>query len=379
MKYLLLLTALSAILMAPIRSLRAQVRPPASPPSQPLDGPGGSRLAHASVTKNRYDSGSREYWIYEPVDPRPRQAPVIVFLHGWSGTNPAAYGAWLDHLVRRGNIVIFPRYQANLLSPISEFTENAIGAIKSAIDRLKTESGHVRPDLQKFAVVGHSMGGLLTANVAALAEKSGLPKVRAMMPVEPGRTSNPMGMFQLELTDLSQIPADTLLLSVAGDNDLITGDHDAKRIFYESTKVGLDNKDFVTLVSDDHGEPVLSATHFAPTGVDSRYDNGETGPDTGNSATKGPLRSRLRERIAEHQRDPNVAQFRTGSGGTSTADRRGVDALDFALWRLFDALCDAAFYGMNRQAALGNTPTQRTMGKWSDGKPAKELRITDRP
>ena len=56
------------------------------------------------------------------------------------------------------------------------------------------------------------------------------------------------------------------------------------------------------------------------------------------------------------------------------------DALDFfGYWKLFDALSDAAFYGRNRDYALGNTPQQRFMGVWSDGRPVRELVILDRP
>ena len=58
----------------------------------------------------------------------------------------------------------------------------------------------------------------------------------------------------------------------------------------------------------------------------------------------------------------------------------GVNALDYyGTWKLFDALTDAAFYGKNREYALGNTPQQRFMGFWSDGKAIKELVVTDNP
>ena len=95
-----------------------------APPSQPQSGPGGKQYVHGSVTKNRYGKGGQEYWMFEPDSPRPRTAPVIVFLHGWGGMNPLYYGAWIDHLVKRGNIVIYPRYQANLLTSIKDFTPN---------------------------------------------------------------------------------------------------------------------------------------------------------------------------------------------------------------------------------------------------------------
>src|SRR5215217_3153345 len=165
-----------------------------TPPLQPSSGPGGKQYVHASVTKNRYGTRGQEYWIFEPDSPKPRAAPVIIFLHGWGGMNPLYYGAWLDHLVKRGNIVIYPRYQANLLTPISQFLPNTLHAIKDAIDRLQTEPGHVSPDLNKFAAVGHSLGGLLAANVSALASESSLPRVLAVMAVEPGITEDPINV-----------------------------------------------------------------------------------------------------------------------------------------------------------------------------------------
>ena len=59
---------------------------------------------------------------------------------------------------------------------------------------------------------------------------------------------------------------------------------------------------------------------------------------------------------------------------------RRIDALDFyAYWKLFDALTDCAFYGKNREFALGNTPQQRFMGTWSDRTPVQELVVTDNP
>jgi acetyl esterase/lipase len=328
-----------------------------TPPSQPLKGPGGKQYVHKSVTKNRYGKGSREYWIFEPDSPKPRNAPVIIFLHGWGGMNPLYYGAWVDHLVRRGNIVIYPRYQANLLTPIDDFLPNTLAAVKDALDRLRTERGHVIPDLSKFATVGHSLGGLLAANVAALASESNLPRVRAVMSVEPGITEAPINV---PLADLKKIPADTLLLAVAGDQDTLVRDTDAKRIYYESTRVSAANKDYVTLVSDSHGQPGLQASHRAPTAMNKDYDSGEgvSGAATGIPDKIGGARISRRVR-------PETMM---------------VNALDYyGTWKLFDGLIDAAFNGKNREYALGNTPQQRFMGVWSDGVPVKELKVTDKP
>ena len=340
-----------------------------TPPSQPASGPGGKQYAHASVTKNRYGKGGQEYWVFEPDAPKPATAPVIVLLHGWGGMNPMYYGAWIDHLVKRGNIVIYPRYQASLLTPIQEFTPNTLAAIKDALSRLQTEPEHIKPDLNKFATVGHSVGGILAANVAALASESGLPRVSAVMSVEPGITEAPIN---IPLADLKKIPAETLLLAVAGDQDTLVRDVDAKRVYKESTRVPANNKDYVTLVSDSHGTPALQASHRAPTAHDKDYDSGDGiggGPaeainGTGDRAGGLPTR-----RIDGQQRDRR-----------ERLETMMVNALDFyGTWKLFDGLTDAAFYGKNREYALGNTPQQRFMGVWSDGVPVKELKITDNP
>jgi len=329
----------------------------ATPPSQPQTGPGGKQYAHAGVTKNRYGKGGEEYWIFEPDSPKPRTAPVIIFLHGWGGMNPLYYGAWVDHLVKRGNIVVYPRYQANLLTPIRDFTPNTIAAVKDAVRRLQSERGHVTPDLSKFATVGHSLGGVLAANVAALASESKLPRVRAVMAVEPGITEAPISV---PLADLKKIPAQTLLLALAGDQDTLVRDTDAKRIYYESTRISAHDKDFITLVSDTHGQPALQASHRAPTAMDKSYDSGEgvSGAPVGATDPIGDTRISRRVR-------PETMM---------------VNALDYyGLWKLFDGLCDAAFSGKNRNYALGNTPQQRFMGVWSDGVPVKELKVTDKP
>jgi hypothetical protein len=61
-----------------------------------------------------------------------------------------------------------------------------------------------------------------------------------------------------------------------------------------------------------------------------------------------------------------MAAARAGRGGFALPTGRG--ARD-------DALCDAAFAGKNREYALGNTPQQKSMGKWSDGVPVKEPQV----
>jgi len=290
-------------------------------PDQPLDGPGGSNYSHYGVRKTRYGFGGHKYWIFEPFGPEPESAPLIVFNHGFTALNPIIYREWIHHIVKRGNIVVYPRYQRGILAGFSEFNSNAIQAVKEAIQTLQ-DGNHVIPELDKFAITGHSLGGGITANMAAQAASEGLPVPQAIMPVQPFVLND-------ENADFADIPAETLMLVVVGEDDTVVGDRSGRIIFENATQIPLSRKDFIIQVTDTYGEPDIVADHIAPICL--------------------PF-------------------FNT------------VDAMDYySTWKLFDALTDYAFYGINEEYCLGNTPEQRFMGLWSDGTPVNELIITDTP
>ena len=292
-----------------------------TPPDQPTDGPGGSNYSHYGVRKSRYGFGGHKYWIFEPYGPEPESAPLIVFNHGYTAINPVFYQGWINHLVKRGNIVIYPRYQKGIFRGFSEFNDNAINAVKEAIQVLQSE-GHVQPDLEKFAITGHSLGGGITANMAALAEEVGIPIPKAIMPIQPF-------VWDEKGVDFTNIAAETLMLVVVGEDDTTVGNMSGKIIFENTTQIPLSQKDFIIQVTDTYGEPDLIADHVAPVCL--------------------PF-------------------FKT------------CNAMDYySTWKLFDALTDYAFYGINGEYCLGNTPEQRFMGIWSDGTPANELIVTDTP
>lgn len=302
-------------------SQSATLEPP-TPPTQPPDGPGGSNYSHDSVRQTRYGFGSHQFWIFEPAEPTPSSAPLIVFNHGWSAMQPKFYLAWIEHLVKRGNIVVYPRYQLGFVIGVRHATDHAIRSVKTAIAIL-TLKNHVHPELDKFAIVGHSLGGGITAEMAVRAEESGLPTPKAIMPVQPFVRLDTM------IKDFHDIPSSSLLLVVVGEDDTIVGNYSGKLIFNTSDQIPYDHKDFVIQRTDRYGSPPLVADHFAPGCI----------------------------------------------VNTST-----VNAMDYySTWKLFDALTDYAFYGVNQEYCLGDTPEQRFMGYWSDGTPVKELVVTDSP
>ncbi len=343
------------------------------PPKQAQFGPGGTEYIHSGVSKNIFGKRNREYWIFRPSSPTPETSPIIIFLHGWGATNPKIYGAWIEHIVRKGNMVIYPRYQATLFTPSWSLTHNAIQAVKDAIGQLRKETD-ITPEFDNVAIVGHSVGGQIAANMAALAGKDEFPLPKAVMCVQPGKSESKQKSIAVRLADLSSVPAHTLLLTVVGEDDLLVGDNDGKLIFNKTTQVPLTNKDFIIMVSDRYGAPSLNAHHFAPCAINDSY--GLVGK-RGQSRWEGLKWSRLEEQLKDRRdkREKEPADFLS-----IDLVQKTIDSLDYyGFWKLFDGLCDAAFYGTNREYALGDTPEQRFMGNWSDGTPVKELMVTDTP
>lgn len=305
----------------------------ASPPGQPYRGLGGQDYAYGGVVVTEYGKGAGSYWVFEPKGADKAKAlPVVLFAHGLNATEYGALWPWIRHMTRRGNLVIYPRYQNMGLVNHCRFTASCASATRKALKRLDGKQ-HVRADTQRFAMVGHSLGGTIVANLAARYKHFGLPKPRALMPVQPGDVRQATGLAALLPTlteDHSTIPAGTLMLVIATEKDWVVGTTFAKRIYRDAKQIKKADKDLLVLADDRHGRPALIADHFIP------------------------------------------AAFRYGRGGSQT------NAHDFALWRWFDALTDAAFYdGRHRRFALGNTPEQRSLGLWSDGRPVREPKVLD--
>jgi acetyl esterase/lipase len=307
------------------RCEEARVKPPAV----------GERAAavtvypHDKVTRYEFGEGPRSYWLFEPAAPRPERAPVVAFLHGWFAVNPAFYGAWIDHLVRSGQTVIFPRYQNDVGTLPGEFLPNAVAALRDAIGVLETGSKHVRPDLLRVALIGHSAGGNLAAQIAAVAADphSGLPAAKVVVALMPGE------VLPTREPRLDRIPASTLLLVAVGEEDILVGDVRGRQIFSETTSIPRSRKRYLLFRSDRHGFPPILAEHTAPTAVNRQLDSGD-----------GLFRS-----------------FQMSLGEVNALDRAGF-------WRIADAALETAFAGRSFDEAIRDADRFTHLGYWSDGR-----------
>jgi acetyl esterase/lipase len=292
---------------------------------------------HNKVRRIEVGEGPRSYWLFEPADPAPDTAPVVVFNHGWFAVNPGVYGAWIEHLVRSGRIVIAPRYQRDWSTPPANFLPNGLVAVRDAFDVLSMSPAHVRPDRTKFALIGHSAGGNLAVQMAAVAAEADLPTPRAVIAIFPGE------VLPSRKPDLADVPASTLLVVVAGQQDLVVGDQRARAIFTSTTAIPRDRKKFILYRTDLRGYPRLRADHFAPTGAHAHFDTGD-----------GVL--------------PNAQM----------AQAAEINAFDVAgFWRMTDLTLEAAFAGKTLDEATDHGEAFRHLGYWSDGRPVLPPIVSD--
>ncbi|WP_435020846.1 alpha/beta hydrolase [Tundrisphaera sp. TA3] len=283
---------------------------------------------HKAVRRTVMGEGPRSYWLFEPAEPAPEKAPVVVFNHGWFAVNPGVYGAWIEHLARSGKIVIAPRYQRDWSTPPKHFLPNALIAVRDALDVLSTSPSHVRPDRHRFAIIGHSAGGNLAAQMAAVSDEADLPRPKAVIAVLPGE------VLPSRHPDLARIHESTLLVVLAAQQDVVVGDEKAREIFAATTAIPKERKKFVLYRTDLRGYPHFRADHAAPTAARTEYDTGD-----------GLL---------------NGTQM-------ATAELNALDRAGF--WRIADLTIDAAFAGRTLDEATDQGNLFRQLGYWSDGRP----------
>jgi len=307
-----------------------------TPPLQPMNGPGGSDYTHNDVIFSNFTNwlSADGYWLFEPDSPKPDSANLIVFNHGYGVFNPGPYAAWIEHLVKKGNIVIFPKYQLNDASVPSTYTPNAIVGITDALNELNTNPARVKPRMEHFAIIGHSYGGVITSNLVTEYATYGTPKPQCFMLCEPGTG----GINTGRINSYVGMNTDYNALIIVGENDIVVGNSFGREI-YDSTLISTTHKNYITQLEDSYGSPALEATHNEPLAADNTYDGG------------------------------TVSAVITG--GYVAAK---TDAVDFyCYWKLADALLNCTFYGTNCEYAFGDTDEQRFMGLWSDGTQATDL------
>ena len=92
--------------------------------------------------------------------------PLVIVGHRYTLRDPVYYLTWIEHLVRRGAVVLYAEYQANA-TDYAVYRQNFLDDVRNALAALQREG--VAVDLEAALVSGHSVGGVLAADYAASA------------------------------------------------------------------------------------------------------------------------------------------------------------------------------------------------------------------
>jgi len=306
----------------------------ASPPTQPKAGHGGSNYMYKNIKSYSSGDTEKDYWLFHPSDSTILEAPVVLFLHGYSAYNPMVYGKWIKHLALKGNIVIFPRYQKGMFgtSP-KEFVSNTKIALDNALAYLDKEEA-VKYNGKPISIVGHSFGGAITANMLTKWDSLNLPEVKSAFLVSPG--TGPMKKFVLDT--YADILSDVEVAIIISEEDYVVGDGFGVHVF--NTATNTKNRILFKQYKDSHGSPEISAGHLESYSPDAELDSGEHGY------------SYKRAKTAK------------------------TDAVDFfGYWKIFDALSNDRIEMQKDTSIFEATTDISFMGLWSDNTPVKPLKI----
>jgi hypothetical protein len=297
-------------------------------PIPPID-TGFGAAGHYDVKADSFEnpiSKTHRIYTFVPVKaPRDLASPVILFCHGLGSAGPSEYRLLINHIVSRGNIVIYPEFPVLGVQARREERKYSVlsRGFSAGIARLGASA-----DTTRIGVVGHSFGG---GAVPAIAWKT-IFKNRWGSRGLFLYIMAPWYSFEIEPEQLESFPDSIPLIVQTFAEDQVNDTRMAVDLF-DNIGIASENKNFIVVQGDKRFECVLSANHATPTG--------------------------------------------------SLDSERCVDALDYyGVYRLIDALAATAFFHdpNGRHIALGHgNPDQRFMGRWPDGVPVSPLIVTDSP
>ena len=213
----------------------------------------GAEPEPAPIVRFTVGRGARSAAIVRRAGARGPQ-PVVIFFHGWGLVEPAAYRRWVRHLAALGNTVVVPRYQRDAAADPRRVRGHALAGIRRALERVPVAAG-------QLVVAGHSAGGALAVDYAAVADAHRLPRPVAVFAVYPGRRilGYPGGIPQ---ADVARIRASTHLTVLASSADEVVGSEPARELVRATTVIPSSRRRLVMVTAPE------AAGHYAPTRSD---------------------------------------------------------------------------------------------------------------
>jgi len=148
-------------------------------------------------------------WLFQPAG---KPKGLVIFFHGQGGpveSTPVNHRPWIDHLVKEGNVVIYPRYEESYDHAV---LEPAVAGVRTAEKRLGD------PDLPTL-VIGYSRGGGLAVEYAAVASARHVPVPGAVEVVNSVAVGD-----ESKAVDIRPLAHDTLMSMIVSDKDGLGAD-----------------------------------------------------------------------------------------------------------------------------------------------------------
>jgi acetyl esterase/lipase len=308
------------------------------------------RESHGAVDVLAQGQGASRVYLFLPAQPSlSGRVPVVFFHHGWQGMDPKNYGALIDHLVREGQVVVYPVYQNSAQTSPQLIVGYAAAADRAAMAMLAAR--RLTPDPARILYFGYSMGAAISLDLALAPARYGLPAPRAMVLLAPGDApavaTGPEGASIIG--DLRRLPKTLPVAVMTGAQDTQIGLPTARAIFPRLCGILPDRRVLMILPGDSHGGATVHAQHGAPGAPDPRYDFALS--------------------------DQNFPVLLQGQPGFAVSP--SLNQLDFyGFWKVTDALVASLPAGPLPGVVFGHgDPAQLYLGVWPDGAPYKPLRL----
>lgn len=301
-------------------------------PSPPASGPGSPTTTYPEAVWTHYGEDPGGFWIIAPsttpgavtLPDGTGPLPLVVFITGCCDeqtqlTDVAFLESWISHVTRQGMVVISPVYSPpkagyDSLRTVPEIQQ----LVQDALVELAGE-GHPPVDTSRNGVIAVSFGGVPGIVYTSQAASVGLPVPQGLFIHAPCEDS-----CGVRVPPGTTMPDGLKVVEMTFEHDEYMPLTTQKRVYELFLSLPPENRDFVRMYRDDHGDPRVEADH--------------------------------------------------GEGG----NERGTGEY-YGVWTLSTALMTCAIDGVWCEYALGATPEQRSMGTWSDGVPVKELVVVDDP
>ena len=210
-------------------------------------GGSGSSYPDKATATGPIVKGPGGVWIFQPAG-KPKD--VVVFFHGQGSfheATPVNHRPWIDHLVQRGSLVIYPRYELTYEPDPIPFV---VKGVQTAMQHVDTKGLPV-------LAIGYSRGGGLVVEYGAFAKQNGLPVPNAIMAVFPAGQGD-----ERRIISLKNLDHKTAILLQTGEDDNVVAGGGARFLLSRLKKAGFPgNRIQLDIVRSQQG---LVSNHFAP-------------------------------------------------------------------------------------------------------------------